>query len=422
MSSDTQSTTSAVFDEKLNILLVDDNPGKLLSHETVLSSLGENVITAASGTEALEKLLREDFAVILLDVNMPGMDGFETAELIRQRPRFEKTPIIFVTGYNTTDIDRLRGYQLGAVDYLFLPIVPEVLKAKVKAFVDMARQTQIVRRQAEHLAHSNQEQAKQLEVIQGLNRTLMETNRELESFSYTVSHDLRAPLRALRGFSSFLLEDCADSLDDTARNCIKRIYQAAITLDHLTHGLLEYSHISREEIITSNVAIELILEDVLRMDPGLRSPNAVLETSGELHPVRANRALLLHCVGNLVRNAAKFVAPGVVPHIVVSTELRGDRVRIAVRDNGIGIDPACHKRIFGLFERVGDVRQYEGTGVGLAIVARAVERMGGTYGVESASGSGSCFWIQLPAAASPTDHVAAICTKPPVPHLVEQQQ
>src|SRR3954470_6317964 len=114
--------------ERVNILLVDDQPGKLIAHEAILAELDQNIIKATNGREALECLLRNDFAVILLDVQMPDMDGFETAQLVRQRPRFEKTPIIFITAYNTTDIDKLKGYSLGAVDYIFLPVIPEVLK------------------------------------------------------------------------------------------------------------------------------------------------------------------------------------------------------------------------------------------------------------------------------------------------------
>src|SRR5439155_20205122 len=131
---------------------------------SILAQLGQNIVKAASGRQALGYLLRQDFAVILLDVNMPGMDGFETAELIRGRPRFEKTPIIFVTAYNTTDLDRLKGYGLGAVDYLLLPIIPEVLKAKVNVFVELAQQTKVIVRQAENLARHNEAQTQQLEI------------------------------------------------------------------------------------------------------------------------------------------------------------------------------------------------------------------------------------------------------------------
>src|SRR5436189_1931175 len=152
--------------EPVNILVVDDVPEKILAIEATLTELDQNIVKAYSGREALRCLLRQDFAVILLDVNMPDMDGFETAELIRWRPRFEKTPIIFLTAYNTTDLDRLKGYSLGAVDYLFLPVIPEVLKAKVTVFVELARQKRLIQRQAENLALHNQEQTRQLEMIQ----------------------------------------------------------------------------------------------------------------------------------------------------------------------------------------------------------------------------------------------------------------
>ena len=122
---------------KVNILLVDDQPARLLTYQTVLSELGQNLVTARSGVEALEQLMREEFAVVLLDVSMPGMDGFETAHLIHTHPRYERTPIIFVTGVHVTELDRLNGYKLGAVDYVSIPVVPEILRSKVAVLVEL---------------------------------------------------------------------------------------------------------------------------------------------------------------------------------------------------------------------------------------------------------------------------------------------
>ena len=386
------STASA---EKVNILLVDDQPGKLLAHESVLAELGQNIVKAATGREALQCLLRQDFAVILLDVNMPDMDGFETAELIRGRPRFEKTPIIFLTAYNTTDLDRLKGYSLGAVDYLFLPVIPEVLKAKVTVFVELARQKRLIQRQAENLALHNQEQTRQLEMIQKLNEDLQEANRELEAFSYTVSHDLRAPLRALKGYTDILLEDYGPKLEATAKEYLSNLERAVVRMDALTRDLLSYSRIVRQQIELEPVCVDAVCREVTAMNPALQPPNTEMVVPPDLLPVRAHPTLLGQCLANLLDNAAKFVAPGVTPRIHIRTEPRGDRVRIWVEDNGVGIDPAHHQKIFGIFERVGNLKTNQGTGIGLAIVARAAQRMGGICGVESSVGNGSRFWIEL---------------------------
>jgi len=385
-------------EEKVNILLVDDQPGKLLAHESILQELGQNIIKATDGREALECLLKQDFAVILLDVNMPGMDGFETAELIRQRPRFEKTPIIFITGYNTSDIDRLKGYRLGAVDYMFLPVIAEVLKAKVSVFVELAQQTKVIQRQADRLAFHNQEQGRKLEVIQQLNEELREANEQLETFSYSVSHDLRAPLRSLQGFSEVLLEDYGPKLDEEARLYLERIKSASVQMEQLTRDLLQYCRIAREDMTPQRVELDALIKDVMSMNNFVLPAKAEVIVREKLDPVLANPTLLGQCMSNLLGNALKFVRTGTIPHVEVWTERMGDRVRISVKDNGIGIDPAHHQKVFGIFERVGNVKEHEGTGIGLAIVARAVQRMGGQVGLESAMGAGSRFWIELNAA------------------------
>jgi hypothetical protein len=388
--------------EIVNILLVDDQPGKLLAHEAILSELGQRIIKARNGVEALGQLLRHDFAVILLDVNMPNMDGFETAAMIRQRPRFEKTPIIFVTGYNTTDLDRLKGYELGAVDYLFLPVVPQVLKAKVTAFVELARQTQIIKMQANDLAEHNRLQAEQLEVIQKLNDELKDANAELEAFSYTVSHDLRAPLRSLTGYVNVLMEDYGSRIDEEGRGHLQALYRAANRMDCLTRDLLAYGRVAREAVKLEPVKLQSVLEEIvlLTMPSHGKSPKIKVEAGDS--QVLGHRFLLEQCLCNLLSNATKFVRPGTTPEVFIRTEEKPGQVRLWVEDNGIGIDPNYHRKIFSIFERVGELQKYEGTGIGLAIVNRAVQRMGGTCGVISVPGEGSRFWVDL-LCASPTN-------------------
>ncbi|HEX4122161.1 MAG TPA: ATP-binding protein [Verrucomicrobiae bacterium] len=400
---DTQQATSATEQsaaerptEIVNILLVDDQPGKLLAHEAILSELGQRIIKARNGVEALAHLLRHDFAVILLDVNMPNMDGFETASLIRQRPRFEKTPIIFVTGYNTTDLDRLKGYELGAVDYLYLPVVPQVLKAKVSAFVELARQTQIIKSQAADLTAHNQRQAEQLEVIQKLNDELKDANAELEAFSYTVSHDLRAPLRSLNGYVSVLMEDYGARLDEEGRGHLQALYRAANRMDCLTRDLLAYGRVAREAVKLEPVLLQPILEEIVSFVGASHGKQAKVTVDAGDAEILGNRFLLEQCMINLVSNATKFVRSGASPEVCIRAEPRNGQVRLWVEDNGIGIDPNYHRKIFSIFERVGDLQKYEGTGIGLAIVNRAVQRMGGTCGVISAPGEGSRFWVDLP--------------------------
>jgi two-component system, sensor histidine kinase and response regulator len=381
--------------EIINILLVDDQPGKLMAHEAILSELGQRIIKARNGLEALGHLLRYDFAVILLDVNMPNMDGFETAALIRQRPRFEKTPIIFVTAYNTTDIDRLKGYELGAVDYLFLPVVPQVLKAKVSVFVELARQTQIIKSQADDLTAHNRRQAEQLEVIQELNDELKDANSELEAFSYTVSHDLRAPLRSINGYVNVLLEDYGSCLDDEGRSHLLALDRAAKRMDALTRDLLAYGRVARETVTLEPVPLQPLLDAVISLTGAGKTNPAKFIIEPELVDVMGHPFLLEQCLSNLINNATKFVSPGVTPEVRIRTEPRGSQVRLCIEDNGIGIDAAYHRKIFNMLERVGDLQRYEGTGMGLAIVHRAVQRMGGACGVESALGQGSRFWVDL---------------------------
>src|SRR5579883_2391130 len=248
--------------DPVKILLVDDSPENLLSAGAVLESLGQEVITAESGRQALRFLLDQDFACILLDVMMPEMDGFETAAMIRQRERSRLTPIIFLTALGRSDEHMRRGYDLGAVDYITKPFVPEILRSKVSVFVELHRKSRLLEQQSALLERRNSELQdaierswKAEEEIKALNRhlekqldTLNEVNRELEAFSYSVSHDLRGPLSRIAGFSKALLEFHAAQLDDEGQVFLKRIGTSANRMCELVEELLNFSRLTRVEV------------------------------------------------------------------------------------------------------------------------------------------------------------------------------
>ncbi len=228
---------------------------------------------------------------------------------------------------------------------------------------------------------------------------LNETVAELESFSYTVSHDLRAPIRAMRGFSKILMEEHALALDTEARNMLRQIERAAERMDRLTRELLHYTRVVRSDFKCEPVNLDEVLDDVLHLNPALEPATILVEKP--LPTVLGERTLLAQCLSNLLNNAVKFARPGVPPHVTVSTERHDDCVRIIVQDNGIGIDPRYLGKLFQPFQRL-DSSASEGTGMGLAIVAKAVQRMGGSVGVSSERGQGSRFWINLPVAEAGT--------------------
>ncbi|MBI4660036.1 MAG: PAS domain S-box protein [Verrucomicrobia bacterium] len=224
---------------------------------------------------------------------------------------------------------------------------------------------------------------------------LQETVTELEAFSYSVSHDMRAPLRAMQGYAKALLKDYEDKLDSQAAHYLERISRASNRLDSLIQDVLAYSRVAKGEITLHPVDLERLIQDILPNHPEFQPPQACLLMEKPLHLVLGHEACLTQCVTNLLGNAVKFVPSGVVPQIRVRTELLDGRVRVWFEDNGIGIDTLHHDRIFEIFGQVHPEKKYGGTGIGLAIVRKAVQRMGGEVGVESEIGQGSRFWFIL---------------------------
>ncbi len=226
---------------------------------------------------------------------------------------------------------------------------------------------------------------------------LQETVGELEAFSYSIAHDMRAPLRAMEGFASLLMTDYGPHLDETAQSYLERIGTAARRMDGLIMDILSYSKIVRGELELQPVDVEKLIREVIPSYPSLQSDQADISVEGPLPRVMANEAALIQVISNLLGNAVKFVSPGVRPRVRVRAERADDHVRLWFEDNGIGIAKDLVPRLFNIFVRLNRPALYEGTGIGLAIVRKAVERMGGSAGVESEPGQGSRFWVELQA-------------------------
>ena len=225
---------------------------------------------------------------------------------------------------------------------------------------------------------------------------LQEANEQLEAFSYTVAHDLRAPLRGIQGFAQALLEDYGDELDETAHDYIQQVFDGTDRMNNLVQDLLAYSRLSREEIKLTPVRLtQVVAEAQIQLESELRDRNAEIIIAEDLPNAMGHRPTLVQIVVNLLSNAVKFVPPGVQPQIKVWAQEQDNWVRLWVEDNGIGIDPKYQEQIFGVFERLHSRDTYPGTGIGLAIVRKGAERLGGQAGVESVPSQGSRFWVEL---------------------------
>jgi signal transduction histidine kinase len=415
-------------DDKVNILLVDDQPQRLLSYEAILGTLGENLIKARSGTEALQKLMESDFAAILLDVNMPTMNGFDTAALIHQHPRFEKTPIIFVTAVHVTNIDQLKGYELGAVDYCYVPIVPEVLRGKVQVLVELYRKRRELERANTELALANTtlqaEKTRELEEAnaelektnQALQREiaerkrfeqeLQEADRRKDEFLAMLSHELRNPLAAISNVAHVM--KASPAIDPQLRWARDVLGRQTGHLTRLIDDLLDVSRITRGKVTLRREPLELksIVSAAVETTRTLinhRKHTLQVDVPEENVAVLGDRVRLTQVVDNVLTNAAKYTEEGGKITISLQTDASapgtpGDAV-IRVKDTGVGIAPELLPDLFQLFRRADDslARSEGGLGIGLALSRGLIEMHGGRIEAFSEGpGKGSEFIIRLP--------------------------
>jgi signal transduction histidine kinase len=397
----------------VNILLVDDQPGRLLTYRAILEPLGERLVEATSGEHALKLLMEDEYAVILLDVNMPGLDGFETAHLIHQHPRFEKTPIIFVTAVNVTDMDRLRGYELGAVDYVMVPVIPEILRSKVVVLAELFRKRRELR---DANAALEVEKARELGVLNaslrsanaelaGMVERLRETDRRKDEFLATLAHELRNPLAPLlnavnvrRMSDASAAADPLQGLMERQLALLVRIIDDLLDVARITQGKLELRRTptTLREVLDSAIETTHPLLRHGRHELRVELPDEALVLDGDA----ARRSPVF---ANLLNNAATYSDPG----SPITIAARGDdaMVEVVVRDRGIGLDEEEARRIFEMFVQVdaGAARAGGGLGIGLTLVRQLVGMHGGSVEARSAGpGEGREFVVRLPRAPAGT--------------------
>ncbi len=381
----------------VNILLVDDEPRNLDVLESVLQQADYRLVRANNADEALGALITSDFAVIVLDIRMPGTSGFELAQMIKQRKKTRHIPIIFLTAYYQEDEHVMQGYSAGAVDYLSKPCNPAILRSKVAVFVDLicksrALEAEIAeRRQAEQQIRELNDQLA-LRVSE-----LAAANSELEAFSYSVSHDLRAPLRQVAGFVGRIKTLNREGIDPSAADPYLPLIQHSVTrMGRLIDDLLEFSRIGRTELRYQSVSLHSLLDQTLQAAQSEVAGRAIQWKIQSLPEVRGDAAMLRQVFANLIDNAMKFARPRDPAEIEIGCLPAEQEHVVFVRDNGVGFDPRYAHKLFGVFQRLHSTAEFDGTGIGLATVRRIIERHGGRTWAESILGRGATFCFSLP--------------------------
>jgi len=399
-----------------DILVVDDNGANLLAMEAILATLGVRVARAQSGEEALHVLLERDFAVILLDVQMPVIDGFETARMIRDRRRSRHTPIIFVTANGRDEQDVLAAYQLGAVDFLFKPVLADVLRSKVSVFVELQRRTALLTRQSELLRkHERLEHERAMEAerrrwedesLRLQMQEMAEADRRKDEFLAVLGHELRNPLAAIVAGCGVLEAKLreAPGIDESILQTRARIDRQAQHLRHIVDDLLDLSRITsgKIELKLSTVTVQDIIEQAVATTQAAldeRGHELLIEMPKEPVILRADPVRLIQGVANLLNNAVRYTDRG--GHIWIKCSLALDRrtVKIQVIDSGRGIEAAMLPRVFDVFVQANAKQPGDnngGLGLGLTIVKRLIDLHHGTVTAASGGlGRGSTFTITL---------------------------
>jgi len=384
--------------EQVNILLVDDQPDKLLTYEAILHELGEHLLKAGSAREALEYLLKTDIAVILMDVRMPEIDGFELAKMIRDHPRYQQTAIIFISAVHRTDFDQLQGYAHGGVDYVAVPVVPELLRAKVRVFVDLYRKTQQLAQLNCELKHRMAELQRETAERQRLEREAQRAQHFtlLGRLAAGISHEIRNPLAAVFLHVDVLEEELKQPLPESPAQVTEALAEIRTNLSRLEDLVQDYLTLVRTSQLerTPHDLGAALLAWATEWQPLALRQSVLLRLEGleELGTVAVHANTLFRALLNVVQNAVDAMPHGGT--LTLAAQGTATHVQLHVRDTGSGI-PA--EQLAAIFEPLYTTKP-GGTGLGLYIVREIVTAHGGQVSVESVEGQGTTFTLTLPRA------------------------
>lgn len=377
------------MESKPKILLVDDRIENLIALETVLKDMDVILIKATSGNEALKQTLHHHFALALIDIQMPEMDGYELASILREDEKTANLPFIFISGVFTDNLNIFKGYDKGAFSFITKPFQPGILLNKVKLFIDNYQHEAILRQLNDDL--------------EGKNAELKLLNHELEAFTYSVSHDLRAPLRSIAGYSQMLLEEHAPETSAEIQKLLHVIGSNADRMTQLIENLLAFAKLGKREIIRRKVDMDQLLrtvvEEIKKTEAGRKADWKIQP----LHPCHGDANLIEQVLINLVSNAVKYSTKKDHPIIEIGSILTEKECQYYIKDNGTGFDMTYAYKLFGVFQRLHKASDYEGTGVGLAIVQRIISKHGGSVTAEGVVNEGATFSFSIPISRSPDE-------------------
>lgn len=365
--------------EKPKILIVDDRQENLVALRTILSEVNADVIEATNGNDALTTTLNHHFALAILDVQMPGMDGYELADYLQGDSSTGKIPVIFLTANYSAEDKISKGYERGAVDYLIKPYDPFILLSKVSVFLTLYQQRLELKNYSEHLKELVAERTKKLDAaVEDLKRS----NMELEQFTRIAAHDLQEPLRLVSSYSQLLEKKYKEKIDNEADEIIGFVVNGARNLQEMILDLHDFVEVNSKNTELSDIDLSQILKNSIKqLEKVMRETKCTIELDNLPH-VTGNERQLTRLFYNILDNSIKFRGKD-PPKITVKSIEFDDQWQIIVKDNGIGIDPQYYNKVFQIFKTLHPKHKYPGRGIGLPIAKRIVERQNGKIWIES---------------------------------------